>query len=159
MFCSLMMVKLGIELVVSGLIGWAFKYKDKGNCNRCCCAWSDLLYGVGVATLGVWEYWLTANHSCTFLPRVALRPCEFSCLEKEDSVKSLTPLAEWYGVTKAQFPYLKLEQHQRAVYAKEFSVGSDLGWISARKTLKLLPLPYPASLPPSKGFLLRAFPW
>lgn len=43
-----MMIKLGIELVVSGLVGYVFTYKDlKSNCDRCCYAWSDCLYGVG----------------------------------------------------------------------------------------------------------------
>lgn len=39
MLGSLITMKLGTELVVSS---YTFKYKDKSDCNRCCCAWSDL---------------------------------------------------------------------------------------------------------------------
>lgn len=69
----------------------------------------------------------------------------------------MKPLGDWYEVTKAQSPYLKVEQLWMAIYAKELlqdqaQVGFQLEMHPAFFLCSVLPLSLPW------GFLLRAFP-
>lgn len=85
-------VKLATVLVVSGLIGCIFKCKGESDYNRCCCAWSDLLYGTGARPSVVRDTgWLpiTAALFSLVLPSDHGSSLVWKCLE--GFVKLLTP--------------------------------------------------------------------